>query len=122
MKKTITTIILSTAFTVSAFAADYLEVTNLEQVNNTTVASYKRYSTERDFFTSIKVFQGNLSMQEAVTKLSYFADDYITVTGKNASSTKGQVNELANLRSNAWYAKGLAGYFAEVARQMDLTN
>ena len=122
MKKTITTIGLTLATVSLSFASDFLEVTSLRVVDNKTIAEVRRFSTEasQDSFTGGYVFEGNISMQDVVTKMSYKADENITVIAKNASSTKGQVNTLAKLRSNAYSTKGLIGYFTELARQQNL--
>lgn len=124
MKKTITTIGLALATVSFSFAASFLEVTSLENVNGQTKVSVKRYETNpsQDNFTGTYLFNGTISMQQAVTKMSYFADEGINVIGKGASSTQGQVNVLAKLRTDAWYLKGLTGYFVELARQLDFVK
>jgi hypothetical protein len=122
MKKIITVISLTLATVSLSFAASFLEVISLENINGQTKVSVKRYESNpnQDNFTGAYLFNGIISMQQAVTKMSYFADGGINVIGKNASSTTGQVNVMAKLRSDAWYAKGLNGYFTELARQLDL--
>lgn len=120
MKKTIITLSLLTAVFTTGFAAELLEVTKLENINNQTIVTVNRISENTVSMSGNYIFQGTVNMQNAVTKMSYYADPSILVTGKGASSTQGQVNVLAKLRSDAWYSKGLTGYFVELAKQMDL--
>lgn len=121
MKKIIITSAIALTTLTASFATDLLEVTKLNYSNNKTAVTFVRSFQGMELFNIVNTYNGTLSMQEAVTKGSYIADENITVTGKNASSTKGQVNFFAKLRSDAWY-KGLNNYFIELTRQNNLAN
>ena len=120
MKKIITIGLTLTAISF-AQAQDILEVTNLQYSNNKTRVTLVRSYEGKVTGTQDKIYENMLSMQDAVTKASYLADQNITVTGKNASSTKGQVGFFAKLRYDAWF-KGLNNYFLELTRQQDLAK
>lgn len=115
---------LITSSILTASAMDTLEVTNISFVNGKSNVTYVRKGDGNEMFTMIKSFIGSISAQEAVNKGSYISDSNILSTTNLASTTAkyGQVNAFAELRTKAWFTKGLTGYFVELARQNDLLN
>lgn len=66
------------------------------------------------------VFNGKLSTQNAIDRVSLFVDDHILVRSKLEKVTprNGQTWALAKKRAEAWQTKGLTGYFAELNKQI----
>lgn len=125
MKKIITAIAFAVATTTTTFAADYLNVVSVVyNNNNSTTVLFERTNVnnnhEEKMMSLSNTYKGKLSVQEAVNRGSLIASDYITVRSSLASTTpkQGQVNKLAQARSDAWQKDGLAGYFAELTRQI----
>ena len=106
----------------AASAADYMSVKNISYVDGNTKVSTTREAFNRVLNTQDFTFEGLVSTQDIVNKISMFCDNTITVRATSASSTTGKVQELAKLRSNAWYQSGLTGYFTELTRQINLVK
>lgn len=104
----------------AATAADYITVKSISTVDGNTKVSTVRGATNIVFGTQDFTFQGIVSTQDVVNKIAMLCDSDITVTAARASSTSGKSQELAKLRSDAWYKSGLVGYFTELARQTNL--
>lgn len=120
MKKTILTVAIATITLLSASATEFVNINSLTLENGNTKAVLERFSTYNgttSLGTQVLSFKGNLNMQAVVAKTAMIADGYVTVTGKGASSTVGQVQNLATKRATAWYVS-LAAYFIELNKQI----
>lgn len=103
----------------TASAADTLKATSVVYNATNTVVQVERAMDDRTLFTGGFLFNGKLTTQEIVNKLSYKADGNITVSSNFGSSTPrtGQVGVLAQLRMDAYYKGGMIAFFIESARQ-----
>lgn len=127
MKKIITIIALSTAALMANAQGDELMVSNVSYVNGKTVVSLSRSHSAYNVYTDTiqsytfgefkKTFNGTLTSNQVVDKVTRYVDDFITVS--NGSYKKeGQVYKLAESRKSAFFSNGYEGYFAELTKQL----